>query len=134
MKLTKEDRELIEKAKSLVNPKKYNEHFEAGDIGCVLMTDSGNLFLGVCLDLSSGIGFCAEHTAISKMITKGETKIKKIVACSNSKTHATLPPCGRCREMMKLVDKWNWNNTEVIISEKKKVKLRELLPYPWTAD
>ncbi len=127
-KLDEKDKELIKMAKAVVNPKRYNEQFEAGSVGCALMTDKGNILMGVCLDLSSGIGFCAEHTAISQMVTNKETKIKKIVACSNSKTHPILPPCGRCRELMKLIDKWNWDNTDVIISENEKVKLKELLP------
>jgi cytidine deaminase len=130
-KLTKGDKELIEKAKSVVNPKKYSERFEAGSVGCALMTDKGKTFLGVCLDLSCGIGFCAEPTAISQMITMKETKIKTIVACNNSTTNSIMYPCGRCREMMRLIDRWNWDNTDIIISENEKVKLKELLPGDW---
>jgi cytidine deaminase len=28
------------------------------------------LYLGVCIDISSGIGFCAEHSAIAAMWSK----------------------------------------------------------------
>ncbi len=72
--------ELIEKAKSVVNPRKIKHGFTVGDVGCALATDKGNVYLGVCMDVACGIGFCAEHSAIAAMVTGGERKIKKIVA------------------------------------------------------
>ena len=53
---------------------------QVGQVGCALVTDKGTVFRGVCLDTGSGLGFCAERTAISQMITDKEYKIKKIVA------------------------------------------------------
>ena len=35
---------------------------------------------GVCIDVSSGIGFCAEYAAVAAMITAGESEIDTIVA------------------------------------------------------
>ena len=32
-----------------------------GDIACALPSEKGNVFNGVCIDVSSGIGFCAEQ-------------------------------------------------------------------------
>jgi hypothetical protein len=55
--------ELIEKAASLIKTKKIGS-FTVGDVGCALITDRGNVYTGVCVDTSSGMGFCAEHTAI----------------------------------------------------------------------
>jgi cytidine deaminase len=46
-------------------------------VGCALVTDKNNLYLGVCIDTGSSIGFCAEHSAIAAMVTTGEYKIKK---------------------------------------------------------
>jgi cytidine deaminase len=72
--------ELIEKAKSVVKPRKIKHGFTVGDVGCALITDKGNVYLGVCIDTASGMGFCAEHSAIAAMVTHGEHIIKKIVA------------------------------------------------------
>src|SRR5258708_37303371 len=81
---------LIEQAAALVNPKKIGAHL-VGDVGCALITDQGNLYLGVCLDITSGIGFCAEHSAIAAMVTAGEYRIAKIVAGGKgAKAHANL--------------------------------------------
>ncbi len=57
------DEELIQKAVSVIKSKKV-KGFLIGDVGCALLTDKGNLYLGVCIDTSSSMGFCAEHNAI----------------------------------------------------------------------
>jgi len=121
--------ELIEKAQSLVNPRKIAHGFTVGDVGCALISEKGNLHVGVCIDAGGGIGFCAEHSAIASMITHGEQRISKIVAVLGDGT--VLPPCGRCREFMCQVDKRNMDETNVIIGKDRVVKLRELLPHPW---
>ena len=71
--------ELINKAKSVVKPRKIKDYTVA-DVGCALLSEQGNIYLGVCIDVGSGIGFCAEHSAIAAMITNGEYKIQKIEA------------------------------------------------------
>ena len=122
--------ELIKKAKSVVRPRKIKHEFTVGDVGCALVTDKGNVYLGVCIDAAGGMGFCAEHSAIAAMVTHGENIIKKIVAVVEDGT--PIPPCGRCREFMHQIDEENLE-AEVIIGKNKSVKLKELLPYPWDA-
>ena len=120
--------ELIERAKSVVRPKRVGDYL-VGDVGCALVTDQGNIYLGVCIDTGSSMGFCAEHSAIAAMVTAGEYRIQKIVAVWKDE-HDTciLSPCGRCREFMRQIDADNLE-TEVILDIDKVVKLFELLPY-----
>jgi cytidine deaminase len=120
--------ELIKKAKSIVKPIKIKHGFATSDCGCALVTDNGNVYLGVSIDTCSSMGFCAEHSAIAAMITGGEYKIKKIVAVLEDGT--ILPPCGRCREFMYQINGDNLE-TDVIIGKDEIIKLKELLPYPW---
>ena len=122
--------ELIEKAKSVLKPRKIRHGFTVGDVGCALITDKGNVYLGVSIDTASGMGFCAEHSAIAAMVTHGEHKIKKIVAVVKDGT--PIPPCGRCREFMHQIHEEN-SGTEVIIKKNKSVKLEDLLPFAWDA-
>lgn len=122
--------ELIEKAKSVLKPRKIKHGFTVGDVGCALITDKGNVYLGVCIDAASGMGFCAEHSAIAAMVTHGEHIIKKIVAVVENGT--PIPPCGRCREFMHQIHEDNLE-TEVIIEKNKSVKLKNLLPFTWDA-
>jgi cytidine deaminase len=124
------DEELIERAKSVIRPRKIKHGFTVGDVGCALVTDKGNVYVGVCIDASSGMGFCAEHSAIAAMVTHGEHVIRKIVAVVEG--GVPIPPCGRCREFMAQIHEKN-TETEVIVGKNKSVKLKELLPLPWDA-
>jgi cytidine deaminase len=120
---------MIEKAMTVLRPRRLSHENSAGDVACALLTAGGNLYFGVCIDVSSGMGFCAEHSAIAAMITAGESRISRIVAVSGNKT--VLAPCGRCREFMYQIDTMNLTGTDVVLGEDKAVKLQELLPYPY---
>ncbi len=122
------DNELIEKAKQAARFHKTSEDVVIGEVGCALVTDKDNIYIGASIDACCGIGFCAEHSAIASMVTNGEYRIKKIVAVSGD--GAVLPPCGRCRELMYQINEDNWN-TEIIVEETRVVKLKDLLPEPW---
>lgn len=126
------NRELIQRARAVLNPRRLSRENTAGDVACALQTAAGNVYLGVCIDVGSGMGFCAEHAAIAAMITAGETRIARIVAVWGDDTVLVLPPCGRCREFMFAVDAANLEVTDVILSENSSVKLKELLPHPYT--
>jgi len=128
---TVSDEELIKKAQSVLNPRKIRHGFSVGDVGCALVTENDNVYVGVCIDTGSGMGFCAEHSAVAAMVTGGELVIRKIVAVAEG--GKPIPPCGRCREFMSQISERNLE-AEVIIAEDRKVKLRELLPYPWDAE
>ena len=120
--------ELCVEAKKVLKPRVLSKHIRIGDVACALVTDKGNIYTGVCIDASCSIGFCAEHAAISAMLTHGETRIEKIVSISE---HGMVyPPCGRCRELISQVDKEN-RNTLVMINDHEVVTLEQLLPYDW---
>jgi cytidine deaminase len=119
---------LIERAAAVVNPRKIG-NFLIGDVGCALVTDQGNVYVGVCLDLPSGLGFCAEASAIAAMVTAGEQRIARIVAVWKNEQGALylLSPCGRCREFIAQIHSANME-TEVILARDRVVLLRDLLP------
>lgn len=93
-----------------------------------MITSKNNLFSGVSIGHSCGIGSCAEYQAIGTMISNGEKEIKTIVAVT--KNGRVIPPCGKCREMIYQTCKKN-KDTWIIISNTKKVKLNALIPYSW---
>lgn len=123
------DQELIKQATSVIKSRKMRDYI-VGDVGCALVTEKGNVYVGVCIDTGSSMGFCAEHNAIGSMVTAGESEIKKIVAVWKDQkgTAYILTPCGRCREFIRQIDNANLE-TEVIIAENKNVTLKDLLPY-----
>ena len=99
-----------------------------GYVGAALVTDRGNVFTGINLNLYCGIGFCAEHSAVAEMVRSGETRITKIVATTAEGT--IIPPCGRCRELLYQIDESNLE-AMVLIGNDERRPLRELLPYNW---
>jgi len=131
--LTKEDKELIEKAKAIIIKSKPVNLIDTGNVGSALKTSKGSIFLGVSMGFCCGIGSCGEYQAIGNMISNGEKEIKTIVAVSykeEKKKYKIIPPCGKCREMIHQLGKKNWD-TEVIISEEEKIKLKDLLPHSY---
>jgi len=75
--------ELINKAAGVVKTKKVGD-FICGDVGAALLSEKGEVYSGVCIDLPSSMGFCAEQNAIGSMVTAGEYKIKQIALKKSS--------------------------------------------------
>ena len=122
--------ELIDIAQALVTEMDLGDGNSAGGVGAAIRTVDGNIYTGVCMDLASGLGFCAEVAAIVQMVTNRETQIDMAVAITFD--DRILPPCGRCRETMMQVSPLNANCT-ILIDQENDVTLRDLLPHHWRA-
>ena len=109
-----------------VKPRQISKNCYVASVASALLTDKGNVYVGVCIDTPSSMGFCAEHSAIAQMITNEESRIVKIVAVGSE--GKVYPPCGRCREFIYQINNENLE-ADVLVSEDKIVKLKELLPY-----
>lgn len=124
-------RQLIEAARAVCGDfalrEELGENWSAGGVGAALRTAKGNIYTGICIDLGSGLGFCAEVAAVSEMLKHRETRIEAIVAVSGPRI---LPPCGRCRETMAQIDARN-RDCRVIVEENREVPLGDLLPNHW---
>ncbi len=118
---------LINAAKSVCGEFRLAHDFSAGSVGAAILTDKVNIYTGICIDLTCGLGFCAEASAIAEMLKNKETHITSIVAVSKDRI---LPPCGRCREMMVQIDVRNFD-CQVIVGEDHTITLCELLPNHW---
>jgi cytidine deaminase len=116
------------KAKAVLNPRKLSAFAESGGVGAALLTASGQVYVGVCIDTACSMGFCAEHATAATMITAGENRVQKMVAVNWDGN--ILPPCGRCREFISQLHEDNLS-TEVMVSQDKVLTLRELLPFDW---
>lgn len=121
--------DLIDGAATYLNPHHVGDRLFA-DVASALETEDGRRHVGVCIDTGSGTGFCAEHSAIAAMITAREHRIARIVAVWRSPEGAlhVMPPCGRCRELIRQVDGGNLD-TRVVLGRRRDVALRELLPH-----
>jgi cytidine deaminase len=119
---------LYNQAKSVINPRQLSKYAEAGGVGAAILSASGVVYTGVCIDTASSLGFCAEHAAAAAMITAGESRVSKMIAVGWD--GQIMPPCGRCREFISQLHNDNLK-TEVMVGEGVIVTIRELLPYDW---
>jgi len=117
--------ELIATANALAGEFRTSEDCVAGGVAAALLSRSGRVYTGVCVDTACSLGFCAEHAAIAEMLKARESEIALVVAVSA--TAGIVAPCGRCRELM-----WQLNSanraTRVILGPGRVVTLAELLP------
>ena len=90
--------ELYRRALKAAVPRALTGYAQAGEVGAAILTKSGSIYTGVCLDTACSMGFCAEQAAAAAMLTAGENEISRLVAVNSA--GRILPPCGRCREFL----------------------------------
>lgn len=56
---------LKKKASDKVKPRQLSAECNVASVASALLTEKGNIYVGVCIDTPCGMGFCAEHAAIS---------------------------------------------------------------------
>ncbi len=124
-------KEMYEAAKSVQKPRKISEYIEAGGVAAAVLSSSGRIFTGVCIDTCCTLGICAERNAIFNMITNGEDKIEKVLCIMpNGKNGA---PCGACRELMVQLMPEDYKDIEIMLDYEsgRAVTLGELTPQWW---
>ena len=122
-----------EAAKERLNERRISEYVTCGEVSAAILSKSGNIYTGVCIDTCSTLGICAERNAIFNMITNGEHEIDKVLCILPDGSSGA--PCGACREFMMQLDK-NSGDIEILLDmeTKKTVKLRQLVPDWWGYD
>jgi cytidine deaminase len=123
--------ELRQMAQGVVDPRELSPFASAGSVGAALVSVSGAVYTGVCIETACSMGFCAEHAAAAAMVTGGEHRVVRMVAVNGD--GRIIPPCGRCREF---VSQLHTNNpgAEVLVDDQRIVTLRQLLPFDWRDD
>lgn len=123
-------KKLYNAALKVQNARVISPFIEAGGVAAAILTKSGNIYVGVCIDTASTLGMCAERNAIANMITNGESKIDKVVAVMSDGSLGA--PCGACREYMMQLDK-DSGEIEILLDleSQKTVKLKQLIPNWW---
>ena len=122
---------LYEAAKRVQNERKISDYIDAGGVAAAILSSSGKIYTGVCIDTCSTLGICAERNAIFNMITNGESIIQKVIAIMpDGKTGA---PCGACRELMVQLMPKTYQGIEIMMDYEtgKVVTLGTLTPEWW---
>lgn len=122
---------MYEAAKAVQNDRRISEYVEAGGVAAAILSGSGRIYTGVCIDTCSTLGICAERSAIFNMITCGEQEIKRVIAIMPDGKSG--PPCGACRELMVQLMPEGYKNIEILMDYEnhRVVTLGELTPEWW---
>jgi len=118
-------------ALSVQNGRKISEYVEAGGVSAAVLSASGRIYTGVCVDTCSTLGICAERNAIFNMITNGESEIRRVLAVMPDGRSGA--PCGACRELMVQLMPDTYKNVEILMDREsgRVMTLGELTPEWW---
>ena len=122
---------MLDAAKKVHNGRQISKYVEAGGVAAAILSDSGKIYTGVCVDTCSTLGICAERNAIFNMLTNGEQKIKRVIAVMGSGKSGA--PCGACRELMVQLMPGKYYGIEIMMDMETKriMTLGELTPEWW---
>lgn len=124
-------KKLYESARSVMNGRKISDYVSAGEVGAAILSKSGRIYTGICVDTCSTLGVCAERNAIFNMLTNGEQEIDKVIAVMpDGKTGA---PCGACRELMVQLMPDSYKDIEIMLDyeNERVIKLGDITPEWW---
>lgn len=123
--------EMYEAAKNVLGEKVISDYVTAGGVSAAILSKTGRIYTGVCIDTCSTLGICAERNAIFNMITNGDYEIDKVLCIPPVEGKGA--PCGACRELMVQLMPDQYKEIEIMLdySKEKIVTLGELTPEWW---
>lgn len=123
--------EMYEAAKAVLNVRRISEYVTCGEVSAAVLSKSGKIYTGVCIDTCSTLGICAERNAIFNMITNGEQEIDKVLCILPDGSNGA--PCGACRELMVQIMPGKYHDVEIMLdyTSGRIVKLGDITPEWW---
>ncbi len=123
--------DLYNAARAVQNGREISSMVSAGQVAAAIESESGRIYVGVCIDTCSTLGICAERNAIFNMIANGEHRIRRVLAILPDGT--TGAPCGACRELMTQLTPGAYQDIQIMLDyqNNKVVTLGELTPEWW---
>jgi cytidine deaminase len=123
--------EMYEAAEAVRYERRINDYVMGGEVAAAVLSRSGRIYTGVCIDTCSTLGVCAERNAIFNMITNGEQEIDRVLCIMPDGKNGA--PCGACRELMVQLMAGKYRDVEIMLDfdTDRTVKLGELTPEWW---
>lgn len=123
--------EMYNAAKAVQNERKISDYVDAGGVAAAVLSRSGRIYTGVCIDTCSTLGICAERNAIFNMITNGENGISRVLAIMPDGRVGA--PCGACRELMVQLMPDNYKDIAILLDyeNERTITLGEITPEWW---
>ena len=118
-------------AEAVLNARQISEFVSAGEVSAAVLSKSGKIYTGVCIDTCSTLGICAERNAIFNMITNGENEIARVLCIPPVEGKGA--PCGACRELMVQLMPTSYKDIEIMLDYRtgKTVRLGDITPEWW---
>ena len=123
--------EMYNAAKAVRGERRISDYITCGEVAAAILSKSGKIYTGVCIDTCSTLGICAERNALFNMITNGEQEIARVIAVMPD--GSTGAPCGACRELMVQLMPDSYKDIEIMLdySSERIVRLGEITPEWW---
>ncbi len=123
--------EMYNAAKAVLNARRISDYVTCGEVAAAILSRSGRIYTGVCIDTCSTLGICAERNAIFNMITNGEQEIDKVLCVMTDGSNGA--PCGACRELMVQLMPGKYKDIEIMLdyTTGRTVRLGEITPEWW---
>ena len=118
-------------ASAVRNERRVSDYVTCGEVSAAILSGTGKIYTGVCIDTCSTLGICAERNAIFNMITNGEQEIEKVIAILPDGSSGA--PCGACRELMVQLMPEKYKGIQIMMDYRREriVSLGELTPEWW---
>ena len=123
--------EMYEAANAVRRERTVSDYVVCGQVAAAVLSKSGKIYVGVCVDTCSTLGICAERNAIFNMLTNGEQEIDKVLCITPDGSCGA--PCGACRELMVQLMAGHYRDIEIMMdySTGRTVTLGQLTPEWW---
>ena len=123
--------DMYDAAKAVLKEKVISEFVTAGGVSAAVLSKSGKIYTGVCIDTASTLGICAERNAIFNMITNGEYEMDRVLCIPPMEGKGA--PCGACRELMVQLMPGKYKDIDIMIdySNDRVMNLGDLTPEWW---
>lgn len=78
--MNEEWKKLYDITMDAIAPREISANMYVGAVAAAVLTKSGAIYTGVCIDTSSSLGMCAERNALSTMLAQHENEVDKVLS------------------------------------------------------
>lgn len=115
MKLTKKEIGRMMKAAAVARKNAFVVH-SSHKVGASVLTDDGGIFGGCNVQsVISGLGTCAERSAIDHAVSHGKYSYRAVCVIDDGQ----LPPCGACLQYMLLFSQVTGREIQIVCADTK---------------
>ncbi|MEE1296427.1 MAG: cytidine deaminase [Bifidobacterium sp.] len=131
MALDERWRAMLRAAMAVRGHREVSATVDAGSVAAAVLSSTGAVYTGICVDTACSLGVCAERAALFAMLTAGDDRVARVLAVRAG--GEAVAPCGACRELLAQLRPGEVDDVEVLMdpSTGRVARLGELTPEWW---